>query len=36
MSQTRNQHGYLLHALFLLVLFFDPEDGDDIIPRNIG
>jgi hypothetical protein len=26
----------LLHVDFLLGLFFDPEDGDDIFSRNIG
>jgi hypothetical protein len=24
------------HAGFLLGLFFDPEDGDDIFLRNVG
>jgi hypothetical protein len=27
---------YLLHAGFLLRLFFDPEDGGDIFLRNVG
>jgi hypothetical protein len=27
---------YLLHAGFLLDLFFDPEDGTDMFFRNIG
>jgi hypothetical protein len=27
---------YLLHAGFLLGLFFAPEDGGDILPRNIS
>jgi hypothetical protein len=26
----------LLHDGFLLVLFFDPEDGGDIFLRNFG
>jgi hypothetical protein len=26
----------LLHAVFLLALFFDPEGGGDMFPRNIG
>jgi hypothetical protein len=24
------------HAGFMLGLFFEPEDGDDMFPRNIG
>jgi hypothetical protein len=27
---------YLLHACFLLGLFFDPEDGGDMFLRNVG
>jgi hypothetical protein len=27
---------YLLHADFLLRLFFDPEDGGEIFLRNVG
>jgi hypothetical protein len=27
---------YLLHVRFLLVLFYDPEDGGDIFLRNVG
>jgi hypothetical protein len=27
---------YLLHAGFLLALFFDPEAGGDISLRNVG
>jgi hypothetical protein len=26
----------MLHAGFLLVLFFDPEDGGDVFLRNVG
>jgi hypothetical protein len=26
---------YLLHDTFLLRLFFDPEDGGDMFPRNV-
>jgi hypothetical protein len=44
-AQARNQHEtsskktsacYLLHAGFLLDLFFDPEDGGNMFPRNVG
>jgi hypothetical protein len=28
--------GDLLHAGFLLGLFFNPEDGDDMFHRNVG
>jgi hypothetical protein len=35
-----NQHeagsNCLLHAGFLLCLFFDPEDGDDMFLQNIA
>jgi hypothetical protein len=27
---------YLVHSGFLLLLLFDPEDGGDIIFRNVG
>jgi hypothetical protein len=27
---------YLLQAGFLLALFFDPEDGDEMFLRNVG
>jgi hypothetical protein len=27
---------YLLHAGFLLDLFFDPEDGSDVFLRSVG
>jgi hypothetical protein len=27
---------YLLHAGFLLGLFFDPEDGRDMFLQNVG
>jgi hypothetical protein len=27
---------YLLYASFMLVFFFDPEDGDDMFLRNVG
>jgi hypothetical protein len=27
---------YLLHAGFLLGIVFDPEDGGNIFPRNVG
>jgi hypothetical protein len=34
---SRNlQSCYLLHAGFLLGLFFDPEDAGDMFLRNIG
>jgi hypothetical protein len=38
MNEARNQHGIccLLHAGFFLGLFFDLEDGGDILSRNIG
>jgi hypothetical protein len=39
LSMYRSQIGpafCLLHASFLLALFFDPEDGDDVILRNVG
>jgi hypothetical protein len=37
-SHARNQSEacYLLHAGFLLGLFFDPNDGGDIFLRKIG
>jgi hypothetical protein len=28
--------GHLLLAGFLLGLFLDPEDGDDMLPRNVA
>jgi hypothetical protein len=27
---------YLLHAAFLIGVFFDPEDGGDMFLQNIG
>jgi hypothetical protein len=27
---------YLFHAFFLLDLFFDPEDGNDMFLQNVG
>jgi hypothetical protein len=38
MNEARNQHGvfYLLHASFLLCLFYEIEDGSDILFRNVG
>jgi hypothetical protein len=30
-----NAAWYLLHTVFLLSLFFDPEDGS-LLPRNVG
>jgi hypothetical protein len=27
---------YLLHAVFLLCLFFDPEDGGDMFLQNVS
>jgi hypothetical protein len=38
-SKARNKHGSacrLLHASFLLGLFFDFEDGGDMLLRNAG
>jgi hypothetical protein len=38
-SRGRNQHALLVtcfHADFLLSLFFDPEDGGDMFPWNVG
>jgi hypothetical protein len=40
-NSARNQCGgrwqaELFHAGFLLGLFFDPEDGGDMILRNVG
>jgi hypothetical protein len=35
-TKEKNSAGYLLHAGFLLALFFDPVDGDDMFLRNVG
>jgi hypothetical protein len=33
---TGSRDRYLLHAGFLLGLFFDPGDGGDMFRRNVG
>jgi hypothetical protein len=34
--QARNQLATCFHAAFLLLIFFDPEDGGDMFLRNVG
>jgi hypothetical protein len=36
LKDNRRSACYLLHASFLIDLFFDPEDGGDMYLRNIG
>jgi hypothetical protein len=35
-SRLKNKPNYLLHAGFLLYLFFHPEDGGGLFLRNIS
>jgi hypothetical protein len=35
-EETSNYTRYLLHALFFLDLYFDVEEGGDMVLRNVG
>jgi hypothetical protein len=35
-QETRVKKAAILHAGLLLASFFEPEEGGDIFPRNVG